>query len=43
MEFGPRSRVLLDPLAAERTAWDRIPSRLFEAGVVQRLDDIPTD
>jgi para-nitrobenzyl esterase len=43
MEFGPRSRVLLDPLAAERAAWDHIPSRLFEAGVVQRLDDIPTN
>jgi para-nitrobenzyl esterase len=40
MEFGPRSRVLLDPLAVERTAWDRIPSRLFEAGVVQQLDDL---
>ena len=43
MEFGPRSRVLLDPLAAERAAWDRIPSRLFEAGLSQELEDPPAD
>jgi para-nitrobenzyl esterase len=39
MEFGPRALVLMDPLAAERVAWDRIPSQLFEAGLSQQLED----
>jgi para-nitrobenzyl esterase len=39
MAFDLHSNVMLDPLAAERKAWDGVESKRFESGDVLQLGD----